>query len=295
MKNLVQRAGYALIMALAACGGEAGELFDDAPDGGAQIGTAEQSLSTRKSAVGGRTWGSQQAFGNSSCSLTVGANTRCYFHYTSGFNQQLIKYWPHTEFFNSEDAIIASALDVFISNANVFVGSGANPAMIWSFQRLVGNTEPEGTTVVIRNKVVPAGEVLGTNIGQYVSVVWSQCGDLFGNPDSPLPESPAVNGLYYNCRRAEVYFALNDLQVYMAQQGYSSLAQTETIQHVLWHGLYAELGIGGVNTSVNSSTRMTFSKTGRITQVLSNEEICRWRQVHNQDADSYIVSNNTCS
>ncbi len=286
---------FAVVLALG-CGSPSGDLFEDVPsDAGAELGTAEQSWATRKSAVGGRTWGSQAGFGNSSCSLTVGANTNCYFHYTNGFNEQLIKYWPHTEFFNSEDAIIASALDVFISNANVYVGTGANPAMIWSFQRLVGNTEPPGTTVVIRNKVVPAGEVLTTNIGQYVSVVWSQCGDLFGNPETPLYESPEVNGRYYNCRRAEVYFALNDLQVYMAQQGYTGSAVTDTIQHVLWHGLYAELGLGGVNTSVNSATRMTFSKTGRITSPLSNEEICRWRQAHNLDPNSYVVSSNTCS
>lgn len=271
-----------------------------APVDDEELGQTSQEWATRQSAVGGRTWGAREEFGNPACTLTQSNSAQCFFHGTANASagDNIIKWWPHTEWFNSEDAMIASLIDTFISNANGFLGNGQS-AMPWSFQRLVGNTEPSGTNVVIRNKVIPAGEALTTNVGQYVSVDWDNPGNCVFNlidPNGALDEPTPLNGQYRNCIRATIYFALNDLETYMAQQGYSETAKTDTRRHVLWHAMFAELGLGGTNTSTNSATRVTFSKTNRITQVLSSEELCRWRNVNNtQSTFQFIVTNNTCS
>lgn len=258
------------------CGGEPGEMFPEPSDGGAELGSVEQGWTTKVSGTGFRIWGAKENFGNTACTLTQNSSSVCYYHGHNGGDtlDMVVKYWVNPQWVNTLDDIVRADVDTFISNALWVTQNGAQ--LPWSFQRLGGNTQPADANVIIQ-----AGYASGTlsgYVGQYISVDWQNCSGEQSEPE-PIP------GTFHKCNtggagwngKAVISFDLDGLESYMTQQGYSAAAKTDTRRHVLWHGMHAELGIGGTNNTINSSTRTLFTPTNRITNFLSSEEICRWR------------------
>lgn len=266
------------LIALAACGAPAD---DEALDGDSvELGNLPQAWVAKKASLGHRTWGARENTGNTSCDSLQSTSSTCYFHGHNGFDtlDMVVKYWVNPQWTDAEDAMIQGMVDLFISNANVILGGG-QAQLPWSFSRLTGNVQPTDANVVIQAGF--ASGTLGSTVGQYTNVNWNDTRCL------ELAEPTAVNGTYRACHTvtafgtgvntAVISFDLGGLEAYMFQQGYSEAAKTDTRRHVLWHSMIAELGMGGTDTTQNSASRTTFSKTNRISAVVSGEEACRWR------------------
>ena len=292
--------------ALVACGGvDNGDLFPDAPDAGAELGSVEQGWTTRKSSTGGRTWGVRDDYGNTACAHTQSSSSNCYFHGHNGGDtlDMVVKYWVNPQWTDANDDLVRGIVDTFISNAQWAVGNG-QADLPWSFQRLSGTTKPSAANVVIQAGY--ASGTLGTNVGQYVRFTPASTGCVTLNEPTSLP------GTYHQCmvfggagtaNSSIIAFDLDSLEAYMFQQGYSASQKETTRRHVLWHAMFAELGLGGHHNAQHSSTRMYFSKTDGINSFLTSEEICRWRRLTDAianngnpgDQTNFRLSSSTCS
>lgn len=268
MKKLIT-----LILFLFACGDEAD--FADV-----ELGQSQVAWTAKPSTTAGVTWGSQENLGNTACTKTAASN--CFFHGHHGGDTLSMgfSYWVHSEWSNSEETLIEGLVDTFVSNATTLISLSPQTQLPWSFQRLDGTVEPSNANVVIRAGF--ANGTLSNTVGQYVTVDWDDSNCF------KLDEPTLLTGSYYRCNSfvngnpgtdvkvAKIIFALDDLNQYMIQEGYTESQKTATRRHVLWHGLLAELGLGGVNSST-SPTKKTFSKTTPVNQFITAGEQCRWR------------------
>jgi hypothetical protein len=294
-----------LALGLLACGGvDNGDLFDDSPDAGPEFGTVEQGWATRKSASGGRTWGATEGAGQA-CILNQTTDTECFFHGHNGSDtlDVVVKYWVNPQWTNAYDDTVRFLVDGFVTYATSVTNNG-QAFLPWSFQRLSGATQPSNANVIIQ-----AGYSSGTLsnlVSQYVSI------DPNDNQCVPLQEpAGAVNGTYHQCLTTNagnpalagtINVDFDSLEAYFFQQGFTNAQKANARRHVLFHGMLAQLGLGGTNTTIDSATRTVFLKTIPITQTTSSEELCRWRQLSDTITNNglpgtsfeFAVSPNTC-
>jgi hypothetical protein len=289
MKTIGSITSALLVSALFACGApDEAPFFDVVESNDEDLWSITQGWATRYAQPSGRTWGAAQSSGNPACTIAQNDSTNCYFHGHNGSDtlDMVVKYWVNPQWTSAYDAIVQGLVDAWVIAAQNDTGNG-QAVLPWSFQRLTGLTPPAGANVIIQ-----AGYTTGTlsnSVGQYVSI--QRGTDCF-----ELSEPSPLNGKYHACQTggyngqplvaATINVDFDSLEAYMFQQGYSANQKNVTRMHVLRHGLVAEIGIGGTNSSANSVTRTTFSKSNPIPAGLTSEEKCRWRGV------SDFISNN---
>lgn len=302
-------AALAALCLFVACGDEPYEDADASEDASAdaseELVTMQQGWATRKSAVGGRTWGSTEGAGQA-CIVNQTSNTNCFFHGHNGYDtlDVVVNYWVNPQWTDAYDDTVRFLVDGFVTYATSVTYQQA--FLPWSFQRLAGSTQPANANVIIQAGY--ASGTLGPNVDQYVSVDFnnSTCHSLYEYAGD-------VNGTYHQCvtsvgdpqttqLAATISVDFDALESYFFQQGFSNSQKTAARRHVLYHGMLAALGLGGTNTTINSATRTVFLKNQPITATTSSEELCRWRQLSDLLGQgdqqgrsfSFMVSSNTC-
>jgi hypothetical protein len=278
------------VWALVGCGGEPGE--DEDP---VEWGHDAQSIVTRSSASGARTWGSKPVFVSPvntqpSCTKTTTGNCFFFANPPPGGAATTIKVRVLSAgFTSSQVTFLNGVVDTWVSNMRTLTSSSQTPM---SFSRAVSGENVQ----IVSNDL---GGATSSKYNRYAFPDLSQCTALIPTTKSPAGE--AVTATYNRCAFAVVKFDITDLNLYTAAQGYTSGQQNVAITETIMHALDLVVGIGEQSANSGFVSYTDMAKTSK--SFLSNEETCRLNALRTLDpfegdplSPQYFgISSTTCS